>query len=576
MKTFNELKKNLKKKTEGLPIIRIAILGDSATQFFSIALRGQAYESGYNVEIFEADYSQIDLQIFDFNSDLYKFNPKYVIIHHSTNKLLLHYNKLESTHKVKLCNDRLGLIKNLFYNLTENLETKVLYFNYNEIDDNIFGNYANKVEHSFLFQLRKLNYELMQFSHIHSNFHLIDLSSIQNSIGKNAFFQSSLYTNAEITISLEALPHVLFKTVKLIEALESKSKKCLILDLDNTIWGGIIGDDGLDNIQIGNLGIGKAFTEFQYWVKKLQQRGVIIAVCSKNSEAIAKEPFEKHPEMILKLDDISVFIANWENKVDNIKRIQSILNIGFDSMVFLDDNPFERNIVKANLPDITVPELPVDPSLYLEYLYQLNLFETSNYSEADQNRTIQYQVEAQRSIEQALFTDLNDFLKGLNMVSEVSSFNQFTIPRVAQLSQRSNQFNLRTKRYSESEIESILANDNFHTFTFTLKDKYGDNGLVSVVILEERNHNELFIDSWFMSCRILKRGMEEFVFNQLLEYASNLGYDRLVGEYLPTAKNTLVKDLLSNLGFSEVKNSWVLNLKEVQELKECFIQKFKE
>jgi FkbH-like protein len=337
--------------------------------------------------------------------------------------------------------------------------------------------------------------------------------------------------------------------------------------LDNTTWGGIIGDDGLENIQIGSLGIGKAFSEFQYWIKKLKNRGIIVAVCSKNTESIAKEPFEKHPDMVLHLEDISVFIANWENKADNIRQIQSILNIGFDSMVFLDDNPFERNMVRENIPEICVPELPEDPADYLEYLYTLNLFETVSFSNEDTERTKLYQVEAQRVIVRQKFTNEDDFLKSLNMSSLVEPFNKFNTPRVAQLSQRSNQFNLRTVRYAEADIERLAISKGYFTFAFTLEDKFGDNGLICVIILQEENKQTLFIDTWFMSCRVLKRTMENFVLNTIAGFAKEKGYTSLKGEYIPTAKNEMVKDHYLNLGFIEEDNYWILSLNNYLEKK---------
>ena len=230
-------------------------------------------------------------------------------------------------------------------------------------------------------------------------------------------------------LSIEALPLVAKNTLDIIKSLNGKFYKCIILDLDNTAWGGIIGDDGVEKIQIGNLGIGKAFTEFQLWVKKLRARGVIIAICSKNSENVAKEPFKSHPDMILKLEDISVFVANWENKADNIRYIQQVLNISFDSMVFVDDNPFERNIVRENLPDVCVPEMPEDPAEFLEYLYSQNLFETTSFSNEDSDRTKKYQIESKRVAAKKKYTNENDFLKSLKMNCEINSFNDFNIPR---------------------------------------------------------------------------------------------------------------------------------------------------
>jgi FkbH-like protein len=282
----------------------------------------------------------------------------------------------------------------------------------------------------------------------------------------------------------------------------------------------VIGDDGLEGIQLGHgLGIGKAFTEFQMWVKKLKQRGIILCVASKNNEDTAKEPFLHHPDMILRLDDIAVFQANWETKVDNIRTIQRILNIGFDSMVFLDDNPFERSMVRDNIPGITVPELPEDPGLYLEYLYSLNLFETASYSQADKDRTKQYQVEAQRVSLAKTFHNEADFLKSLAMVSTVEGFTRFNTPRVAQLSQRSNQFNLRTVRYTEEDIARLAADPTVIDLSFTLEDKFGDNGLIAVIIMRPQDADTLFVDTWFMSCRVLKRGMENFTLNTMVRVA---------------------------------------------------------
>jgi len=357
----------------------------------------------------------------------------------------------------------------------------------------------------------------------------------------------------------------------IIEAIYGKVKKCVILDLDNTLWGGIIGDDGFENIQIGSLGIGKAFTEFQYWLKKLKERGIILAVCSKNYETTAKEPFEKHPEMVLRLDDIAIFIANWENKVDNINQIQRALNIGFDSIVFLDDNVYERNIVRENIPALVVPELPEDPAEYLEYLYTLNLFETVTFSVIDTCRTEKYQIEAKRTETRQSFANEKDFLSSLNMLSVIEPFNKFNIARIAQLSQRSNQFNLRTVRYSESQIEAIAKSGNNFTFSFGLEDKFGDHGLISVIIIKVESETVLFIDSWFMSCRVLKRGMEQFALNTIADFGKKNGFHYLKGQYIATAKNRLVKDHYIHLGFAPIDDYWVLNLNSYQK-RECFIK----
>lgn len=572
MYTFKELKRNLKKDVSALPTIKVSLLGDTATQFLATAIKGEGIERGYNIDLFEAEYNQVERQVLDPTSDLYAHDAKYTVVFQSTHKLLEQYSLKPATEWSALADERINFIRTI----CENVGGKIIYYNYPEIEDTVFGSYANKVSSSFSYQLRKLNYELMNLAQEYPNLFICDIAGIQNKFGRDFMFDSTVYVSTEMILSIDALPYVASRTLDIIACIEGKFKKCLILDLDNTVWGGVVGDDGWENIQVGHgLGIGKAFSEFQQWVKKLKNRGIIICVCSKNDEDKAKEPFEKNPEMVLKLDDISVFVANWENKADNIRTIQSILNIGFDSMVFLDDNPFERNMVRENVPSVTVPELPEDPGEYLEYLYTQNLFETASYSSADKDRTKQYQVEAQRVATAKKFTNEGDFLKSLEMVSEVSGFTSFNTPRVAQLSQRSNQFNLRTVRYTEDQITAIENDPKQKGFAFTLEDKFGDNGLIAVVILQEKDSETLFIDTWFMSCRVLKRGMENFTLNTVVEFAKANGYKKIIGEYLPTPKNGMVAEHYTSLGFMKLEGTetaqWELDVESYQN-RECYIK----
>lgn len=552
MHDFKTLKRLVKKDVSSLPALKVSLLGDSATQFLATAIRGIGVERGFNVDLYESEFNQIEQQVLDPNSDLHVHRAKYTILFQSTHKLLEKYSLMSPEQQLTLATDRINFI----HTVCGTVQGTIIVYNYPEIDDTVFGSFANKVSSSFTFQIRKLNYELMLLAQECHNLFICDLSGLQNKFGRDFMFDPTIYVSTEMLLSIDALPYVASRTFDIIQSIEGHFKKCLILDLDNTLWGGVVGDDGWENIQLGHgLGIGKAFTEFQQWIKKLRNRGIIVAICSKNDESIAKEPFEKHPEMVLRIDDISVFMANWENKADNIRTIQQILNIGFDSMVFIDDNPFERNLVRENLPDVTVPELPEDPGEYLEYLYSLNLFETASYNNADRERTHQYQVEAQRVIAARKFTNEVDFLRSLDMVSEVTGFNSFNIPRVAQLSQRSNQFNLRTVRYTEAQITAIEADPKQQGFAFTLMDKFGDNGLIAVVILQEQSSDTLFIDSWFMSCRVLKRTMENFTLNVIASWAISHGYSLIIGEYIPTRKNQMVEQHYPSLGFMPLSKS---------------------
>ena len=574
MHTFKELKKLLKKDLTGLPALKVALVGDTATQFLATAIKGMGVDRGYNIDLFEAEYNQVERQFMDPTSDLYEFDADFIVVFQSTHKLGEHHSQLSIEQQSSLADDRIDFVTSICENPVL-AQKKIIYFNYPEIEDTVFGSYANKVTSSFSYQVRKLNYELMNLSQQHPNLFICDIAGLQNKFGRDFMFATNVYVSTEMILSVDVLPYVASRVMDIICAIKGQFKKCLILDLDNTLWGGVIGDDGLEGIRLGHgLGIGKAFTEFQMWVKKLKQRGIIICVASKNNEDTAKEPFEKHPDMVLRLEDIAVFQVNWETKVDNIRTIQQILNVSFSSMVFLDDNPFERNMVRENIPDITVPELPQDPGDYLEYLYSLNLFETASYSNADKDRTKQYQVEAKRVSLSKTFTNEADYLKSLNMVSHVSGFTKFNTPRVAQLSQRSNQFNLRTIRYTEADVKAYADDPSIIDLSFTLEDKFGDNGLIAVIILKPQDKDTLFVDTWFMSCRVLKRGMENYTLNTIVERAKKAGYKRVVGEYLPTAMNKMVDKHFPNLGFKKIEGAntdlYELDVESYQP-RECYI-----
>lgn len=557
--TFSELKKNLKKDFSKLPVAKVAILGDTPTQLLLQALKAYGYEAGLNFEILEADHNQIDLQIQNSTSELYRFEPDYVIIFQSAQKLVSAFYSKALNEKLSFADDQIHYVEQIVARLINNLNTKIIYLNFEETDDGVFGNYANKTAASFLYQVRKINTGLMELAQKTSCLFICDIASLTARVGQGSAFSPAIYANTGIVFDLDFWPVVAKNITDIILALTGRFKKAIVLDLDDTLWGGLIGDNGIEGIQIGELGIGRIFTEFQTWLKQLKERGIILAVCSKNYEDVAREPFEKHPDMVLRLEDIAVFVANWENKVDNIRYIQTVLNIGFDAMVYLDDNAFERNMVRQALAELCIPELPEDPAEYLGYLQGLNLFETAGITAEDAERTIQYQEEAKRLNMQNAYANEDEFLQSLEMESEVARFNKFNTPRVAQLSQRSNQFNLRTIRYTAADIERISRDNSYIPFAFSLADKFGDYGMISAVILKIEG-SQAFIETWFMSCRVLKRGMESFVLNNIAGEAKARGCTELVGEYIPTAKNELVRDHFKKLGFKPEAEKWKLDL----------------
>ncbi len=567
MHSYKELSDNLQYDFSGLKKIKIALLADNASQFLNTAIRGYGYTRKLDFDIYEADYNQIELQVSDPASELYTFKPDFVFINMSTEKLLSSYCKTETQLQGIYAELHLQKIQKYLDDVFSKLHTKLIINTYPEINDSVFGNFSSKYEGSFVYQLRKINLLLMELSQKNKDLLICDISGLQSELGRQFTFNPKMYALADMVYSTHFLPYIGKHITDIVLSYSGIFNKCLILDLDNTLWGGIIGDDGMEGIELGHLGLGKFYTELQQWAKQLKQRGIILAVCSKNTEEIAKEPFEKHPDMVLRLSDIAIFVANWETKIDNIKHIQSVLNIGFDSMVFVDDNPFEREMVKSAIPEITVPDLPEDPVEYMPFLRSLNLFETASFTEEDAERTKQYQEESLRNALQKSFGDGNDFMESLLMTSQVSSFNNFNIPRVAQLTQRSNQFNLRTIRYTEDEIRRLCSNPHYFTISLTLEDRIGQHGLIAAVILKKENESALFIDTWIMSCRVLKRGMENFTLNMIVDIAKAYNFEKIFAEYIPTAKNGIVKDHFKDLGFEQIDERWALDITKYEHKK---------
>ncbi len=538
--------------------IKVAVLGNYATQFLSKSIEYSGVKASYNFDLYNADYNQIESEILDPTSGLYAFEPDYTIISLSSFKLLDKYYSRSGEARQSFAEDYSTYFRNLIGTLLSQSSTKIIVNNIEILNDQVYGSLFAKVKQSFTFQSYLLNASLLEMSNTTDNLYLFDLNGLIQYHGAKNIRDWQQHINADMPYSLDFLAIISEYVTAFISAFAGTFKKCIIVDLDDTLWGGIIGDDGVEGIRVGTLGIGRAFSDFQRWLKELKERGIILAVCSKNEEKTAKEPFLSHPEMVLKLEDIAVFVANWENKADNIRSIQEILNIGFDSMVFLDDNPAEREIVRQNIPQITVPELPNDPALYLDFLINLRLFETASLSSGDKDRTAQYQQEAERQKLRFSITNMDEYLKSLGIEMTIESFQTLDIPRIAQLSQRSNQFNLRTVRYSESDIRKIIADQSYYTISLKLRDKFGDYGLVSLITLRTTDSNNLFIENWIMSCRVLKRGVENAVLDHIKGIALKNGYKLIIGEYIPSSKNVLVKDHYKNLGFTQSEDVWHL------------------
>ncbi len=378
---------------------------------------------------------------------------------------------------------------------------------------------------------------------------LLDVAHIAETVGLSAWHDPTLWNLAKVPFAGDLLPLYADHVCRLLAALRGKSRKCLIVDLDNTVWGGIIGDDGLDGIVIGQgNATGEAHLHVQRTALSLRERGIVLAVSSKNTDEIARRPFREHPEMLLREDHIAVFQANWNDKATNIQAIARELSLGIDAMVFLDDNPVERNLVRQLVPEVAVPELPADPALYARTLLAAGYFEAVTFSEEDRKRAQLYQDNAKRATLQAQAGDVDGYLASLNMQLTLAAFDEVGRARIAQLINKSNQFNLTTRRYTEAEVAAAERDPSAFTLQVRLSDSFGDNGMISVVICRTQG-DAWDIDTWLMSCRVLGRKVEAAVLGELVSQAKARGIKRLIGRYLPTEKNQLVIDHYQKLGF---------------------------
>ncbi len=528
--------------------LKLAVLGDVSTQHLLPLLRVLFADNGYAVEIYEAGYDTVQLEAYDPASGLYAFGAQAIVILQSTWKLKeIFYSG--SVDRPAFSRTKAEEIENTWKAIQSRVQVPILQSNFVTPYERPFGNFDHKVPSTLSQTVLELNREISQRARRYPSVFIHDLDHLAGWVGRRSFLDEKLWAMAKALCALEFLPDVAQNIVDIVLASRGRAVKCVVLDLDNTLWGGVIGDDGLEGIGLGDLDDGGFFRSFQLYLRELGRRGIILAVCSKNDEAVARRVFREHPGMVLKEEDIAVFVANWEDKASNLQGIRQKLNIGFDTMVFVDDNSFERNLVRQLIPEIIVPEMPEDPALYVRTLASLNLFETASHSTLDEQRTALYQEQQKREVEAKKYGSLHDYLSSLQTTALLSRFQPELLGRIAQLIQRSNQFNLTTRRYSEAECEALMRDsENCVPFALSVRDRFGDFGWVSVVVLRKQSR-VLIIDTFLMSCRVLQRGVEQHAMNKIVAYARAAGFERIVGHYLPTAKNGMVREFYAQFGF---------------------------
>lgn len=534
--------------------IRLAVLGSSSVDHLHSGIRVGGLRRGLWVTIHKSPYGQYFQDLNDPSSDLRRWNPDVVLLSLDAHHLFNGFAITESTAEIEAGLDRLlNRLVHCWRIARDAMGCKVIQQTALPIFPNLFGNNEQRLAGSPANLVERFNERLRSLADAEN----VDLLAIDRKVavdGISGWYDSILWHRAKQEIYLAATPVYGDLVGRLLAAQQGRSAKCLVLDLDNTLWGGVIGDDGLDGIVLGQGSArGEAFVDFQRYAKNLSQRGIILAVCSKNDEANALAPFEKHAEMVLKRSDIACFAASWQDKASAIRNIAAQLNIGLDSLVFADDNPFEREIVRRELPMVSVPELPEDPSLYAATIAQAGYFEALYLTADDIERTKQYQANLLRDSFKATTTDVTGYLESLDMKIRWSRFRPMDRQRIAQLINKTNQFNLTTRRYNEDEVDAATHRADMLTLQVRLIDQFGDNGIISLVIARPiEGTRDLEIDTWLMSCRVLGRQAEQAVLNLLMSEASRLGATRVVGRYRSSAKNGMVADHYPKLGFTEI------------------------
>ncbi|HKT73996.1 MAG TPA: HAD-IIIC family phosphatase [Steroidobacteraceae bacterium] len=524
----------------GIRPIKLAILSSCTVTHLQPGIRVGALRRGLWAEIYEAPYGMYRQELQDPASGLHRFNPDVLLL------------SLDARHLVgadgSTAEGALELMRDC-WQLARALDCVILQQTLLPVFRSLLGNNEHRYRQSPAARVQSVNAQLRALADA-NGVELLAVDETARWDGIPQWHDEALWHRAKQEIH-PRVAHVYGDQVgRVLAALRGRSYKCLVLDLDNTVWGGVIGDDGVAGIQLGQgNAVGEAFLAFQRYALELAGRGVILAVCSKNDEANALEAFEHHPEMLLRPKDIACFVANWNDKATNLRKIAQRLNIGLDALVFADDNPFERNLIRQELPQVAVPELPEDPACYAGCIAAAGYFEGLTVTSEDQERGAQYQANEQREQLRESVTDLGAYLTSLGMQLRHAPFDEIGMARIVQLINKTNQFNLTTRRYTQPEVMAMVSDPHCLHVQLRLLDRFGDNGIIALVIGRLSASRELALDTWLMSCRVLGRQVEAATLSVIAARARRMGATALLGEYCPSPKNGMVKDHYGKLGF---------------------------
>lgn len=555
-KLYKELAEDvLQREVEGGKKIKIAFLASFTTKGFVETLTVKCCAAGISPKIYVGDYNQYNQEIFDDGSGLYKFNPDLIFLFIDSRTLLgehffIPYKISDDERKVWV-EGKLTEIRGLVEKIKSRVSAKIILHNFEVPAHSPLGILENKQNFGLVEAVERLNFKMRDVFKKDSQVFIFDFNAFSSDLGKSNLLDHKMYYLADLKIGLCNIPKLCEAYLSYIKPAVSNVRKCIILDLDNTLWGGIVGEDGMGGIKIGPTPEGRSFWEFQKHLLSLFNRGIILAINSKNNYEDALKVLREHPDMILREENFASIKINWNDKATNIKAIAEELNIGTDSLVFFDDDKLNREIVKSELPEVLVVEVPEDSSLYAKTLMNLNDFNYFQLTEEDREKGRMYSEQRQREEFKNVVTDINEYLKGLAMEIEIEKINDFNLPRLSQLTQKTNQFNLTTRRYTEEDLKIFKKRGDL-IFSVRVKDKFGDNGITGMAIVEGGTVWRL--DSFLLSCRVIGRKVEETMLDFIFRSARTAGVDFLRAQFIPTPKNSLAKDFLKNSGFDFVGN----------------------
>lgn len=530
---------------------RIAILGGVTTSNIKLMLELFLLNDGIKPIFYESEYNKYWEDVMFDNPELVKFRPDVVYICTSWRNITNFPTFEQSKAEVDaVLGSEYERFEKMWDKLATDYHAVIIQNNFEFPTYRLLGNKDATEMHGKVNFLTRLNLKFAEYAEGHENFLINDINYQSAMYGLDKWADSFYWYMYKYAVAVPAIPYAAFEVSKIIKAIFGKNKKGLVLDLDNTLWGGVVGDDGVENIEIGQeTAEAEAYTEFQEYLKAHTQLGVLLNINSKNDESNALAGLN-HVDSVLKPDDFVVIKANWEPKSHNMAAIASELNLGVDSLVFVDDNPAERANVTGEFPMVSAPEMK-EVWHYVDVLDHSGFFEAVNISSDDLKKVGMYKENAKRAALKTQFSSYDDYLKSLEMAGTIGHFVPLYMARIAQLTNKSNQFNLTTRRYTQAEIEEVAADEKYVTLYGKLEDKFGDNGVVSVVI-GMQEEDILKIDLWIMSCRVLKRDMEFAMMDALVQRCQELGVKEILGYYYPTAKNSMVKEFYGTLGFKKI------------------------